>query len=46
MLNLSRFDISELKKEFSQGNPFPFIVIDNFLEEDFLKVGENDVRNL
>ena len=46
MLNINRFDINELKKEFSQGNPFPFIVIDNFLDADFLKEVENDVRNL
>jgi Rps23 Pro-64 3,4-dihydroxylase Tpa1-like proline 4-hydroxylase len=46
MLNLSKFDTNKLKKEFSQGYPFPFIVIDNFLETDFLKQVENDVRNL
>jgi len=46
MINLSRFDINELKKVFSKGNPFPFIVIDNFLETDFLKKVENDIRNL
>jgi hypothetical protein len=29
-------DPSALKKQFLEANPFPYIVIDNFLEEDSL----------
>ena len=49
MLNLKKFNIQELQelqKQFSQGFPFPYIIIDDFLDTDFLKQVEQDIRTL
>lgn len=32
---IRRFDVDELRSQFAQARPFPFIAIDDFLESDF-----------
>jgi Rps23 Pro-64 3,4-dihydroxylase Tpa1-like proline 4-hydroxylase len=38
MLNLSEDKVKSAAKEFSEAQPYPFIVIDNFLDKDFAKI--------
>lgn len=46
MIDLSRFNISELKQQFLNAKPFNFIVIDNFLDPLLVKEIELELRTL
>ena len=46
MLDLQKFNREELRKQFAEASPFPFIVIDQFLETDFAKQVEKEIRQL
>jgi Rps23 Pro-64 3,4-dihydroxylase Tpa1-like proline 4-hydroxylase len=46
MFSRDKFDIEKLKNEFIQGEPFNYIVIDNFLDTLFIKDVEKELRDL
>jgi hypothetical protein len=46
MLDLQKFNREELRKQFAEASPFPFIVMDDFLTTDFLQEVEKEIRQL
>jgi len=42
----NKYNITELCKLYSESKPFPFVVIDNFLDNEFLKKVETEIRSM
>jgi Rps23 Pro-64 3,4-dihydroxylase Tpa1-like proline 4-hydroxylase len=45
-MDLDRFDRNELKNQFINSEPFHHIVIDNFLDDNFLNDVTNEIKNM
>jgi Rps23 Pro-64 3,4-dihydroxylase Tpa1-like proline 4-hydroxylase len=46
MFTIEKFNIKELRQQFLNATPFPFIIIDNFLDSEYVKQVENELRNM
>lgn len=44
-MDLSRFDVQQLKQQFSKEDPFNHVVIDNFLDDKYLNSILNEIQN-
>ena len=46
MIDIGKYDIPALRKQFLNASPFNYIVIDNFLDELLVKEIELEIRNI
>jgi len=46
MFSLDRFDVTALRQQFDTADPFPYLMIDNFLDQDTLNKVEKELRDL
>lgn len=45
-MNFQKYNTLEIHKDFLKARPFPFVVIDNFLDSTFLKDVEEEIRTM